>query len=92
MLIDWRAKKAAEVLKNRPKLTEKELAKLVKKLDPGHFSSPQLTLAEIYRRRRDFGAVAAEIEEFLRYHPDSPRAEQLQKRLQVTRDMLLLEQ
>ena len=69
-----------------------EQLKLVKKLDPGHFSSPQLTLAEIYRRRRNFGAVAAEIEEFLRYHPDSPRAEQLQKRLQVTRDMLLLEQ
>ena len=33
VLIDWRAKKAAEVLKNRPKLTEKELAKLVKELE-----------------------------------------------------------
>ena len=31
VLIDWREKKAAEVLKNRPKLTEKELAKLVVK-------------------------------------------------------------
>ena len=33
VLIDWREKKSAEVLKNRPKLTEKELAKLVKELE-----------------------------------------------------------
>ena len=33
VLIDWREKKAAEVLKSRPKLTEKELAKLVKELE-----------------------------------------------------------
>ncbi len=66
--------------------------KLAKKLDPGHFSSPQLTLAEIYHRQQDFAAVAAEIEEFLRYHPDSPAAEQLQKRLQAARDMLLQKQ
>ena len=33
VLIDWREKKAVDVLKNRPKLTEKELAKLVKELE-----------------------------------------------------------
>jgi type I restriction enzyme M protein len=33
VLIDWRATKSAEVLKNRPKLTEKQLAKLVKELE-----------------------------------------------------------
>ena len=33
VLIDWRAKKSAEVLKNRPQLTEKELARLVKDLE-----------------------------------------------------------
>jgi hypothetical protein len=33
VLIDWRVKKSAGVLKNRPKLTEKELAKLVKELE-----------------------------------------------------------
>jgi type I restriction enzyme M protein len=33
VLIDWREKKAVEVLKNRPKLTEKDLAKLVKELE-----------------------------------------------------------
>lgn len=33
VLVDWREKKSAEVLKNRPKLTEKELARLVKDLE-----------------------------------------------------------
>ncbi len=33
VLIDWRAQKAAEVLKHRPQLTEKELARLVKDLE-----------------------------------------------------------
>lgn len=33
VLIDWRIKKAAEVLKSRPKLAEKDLAKLVKELE-----------------------------------------------------------
>lgn len=33
VLIDWRTKKAAEVLKARPKLAEKGLAKLVKELE-----------------------------------------------------------
>lgn len=33
VLIDWREKKAAEVLKKRPKLSEKELARLVKDLE-----------------------------------------------------------
>lgn len=33
VLMDWRAKKAAEVRKNRPQLTEKELARLVKDLE-----------------------------------------------------------
>jgi type I restriction enzyme M protein len=33
VLIDWREKRAAEVLAKRPKLTEKELAKLVKELE-----------------------------------------------------------
>ena len=33
VLIDWRTKKSAEVLKARPKLAEKQLAKLVKELE-----------------------------------------------------------
>ncbi|MDP3719497.1 MAG: N-6 DNA methylase [Acidobacteriota bacterium] len=40
VLIDWREKKAVEVLKNRPKLTAKELAKLVKELELNPKQSP----------------------------------------------------
>jgi type I restriction enzyme M protein len=40
VLIDWREKKAAEVLKNRPQLTEKELARLVKELELNPRQSP----------------------------------------------------
>jgi len=50
-----------------------------RELDPGHFSNPQLVLAEIYRLRGEFGAVAKELEEFLALHPDYPLGEQLKK-------------
>ena len=40
VLIDWREKKRAEVLAKRPKLTEKELAKLVKELELNPKQSP----------------------------------------------------
>ena len=66
---------------------EKEL-KLAKQLAPEHFSSPQLTLAEIYHRRDDFAAVASEIKEYLRYHPDSPAAPRLTLQLQAARDRI----
>ncbi len=49
----------------------KEL-KLAKALDPGHFSCPQLVLAEIYDQRKDYEGVVRELEEFLDEHPDSP--------------------
>ena len=42
-----------------------------KQLEPGHFSSPQLLLADIYWRRHDLEAGVRELEEFLRLHPDS---------------------
>ena len=42
VLIDWREKKRAEVLAKRPKLTEKELAKLVKELELNPKQSPVL--------------------------------------------------
>jgi tetratricopeptide (TPR) repeat protein len=44
--------------------------KTAKELDPGHFSHPQLLLAEIYRRRQDPQAAAAEMEDFRKHHPD----------------------
>jgi tetratricopeptide (TPR) repeat protein len=44
------------------------------RLDPAHFSHPQLTLAEIYLRRGDLAAAAEQMEDFLRRHPDSAQA------------------
>ena len=51
VLIDWRKQKAAEVLKNRPKLTEKEVAKLVKGMETGtapFSNTTDWTLRSIY--------------------------------------------
>ena len=59
--------------------------KQAKALDPRHFSFPQLVLAEIYRQRRDYAAWAAELEEFLRYHPDSSVAPAAREALQQAR-------
>ena len=58
---------------NRLDLGSKYLT-LAKKLDPAHFSHPQLVLAEIALRRQDRAAAVSELEEFLHYHPDSPEA------------------
>jgi type I restriction enzyme M protein len=53
VLIDWREKKAAEVLARRPKLSEKELAKLVKELELNPRQCPfsnktDFTLRKVY--------------------------------------------
>jgi tetratricopeptide (TPR) repeat protein len=52
-----------------------------KRLDPAHFSHPQLMLAEIDLRRRDRMAAAVELEEFLRVHPDAPDAGRIREKL-----------
>ena len=51
------------------------------RLDPGHFSHPQLLLAEIYYRRQERSAAADELAEFLRYHPDWPEAARINERI-----------
>src|SRR5881397_539146 len=53
VLIDWREKKRVEVLAKRPKLTEKQLAKLVKELELNPKQSPfsnktEWTLRKVY--------------------------------------------
>lgn len=48
-----------------------------RRLDPGHFSNPQLLAAEIYLRRRQWSEAAETLEEFLFRHPDWPQAEQV---------------
>lgn len=55
-------------------LGEQDLGKkhllAAKKLDPAHFSHPQMLLAEIYLREGNRAAAARELEEFLELHPD----------------------
>lgn len=45
-----------------------------KGLDPGHFSLPQVTLAEIYSRQGKVDAAIRELEDYVARHPDSERA------------------
>ena len=63
---------------------EGELRK-AKSLDPAHFSLPQLVLAEIYRRKKDPERAVLELEEFLKLHPDSGRAEELRNKIRELR-------
>lgn len=54
------------------------------RLDPAHFSHPQLLLAEIHMRRGETAAAIAELEDFLKRHPDdaeAPRAKEAIVRL-----------
>jgi Tfp pilus assembly protein PilF len=48
-----------------------------RKLDPAHFSHPQLILAEIHLRRNDRAAAIEELKDFLARHPDSGQAAQV---------------
>jgi tetratricopeptide (TPR) repeat protein len=54
-------------------LAEKYL-KIAVRLDPAHFSHPQLVLAEIYLRRGDRPSALAALRNFLDQHPDSPQS------------------
>ena len=61
-------------------LAQKYLSE-AKRLDPAHFSHPQLVLAQIALRRQDRAAAAREWEEFLQYHPDSPEGGKVRENL-----------
>jgi Tfp pilus assembly protein PilF len=52
---------------------------IAQRLDPAHFSHPQLTLAEIHLRRNERGAAADELEDFVRRHPDWPAAPKIRE-------------
>jgi tetratricopeptide (TPR) repeat protein len=52
-----------------------------RRIDPAHFSHPQIYLAEIFLRRGDKRAAADVLEDFLRHHPDYPQAENMRKRI-----------
>ncbi len=69
---------------NNFSLAIKHLAQ-AKRIDPVHFSFPQLTLAEIYSRMGKESAAIAELEEFLRYHPDAANAGRVRELLKLLR-------
>lgn len=56
-----------------------------KRIDAAHFSFPQLTLAEVYFQMDNTPAAAAELEEFLRYHPDAGNAGRVRQLLERIR-------
>lgn len=57
-----------------------------RRIDPGHFSRPQLMLAEICLRRGDKRGAARELEEYLRYHPDVPNRARIEESIQKLKD------
>ena len=69
---------------NNLPLAEKYLL-IAQRLDPAHFSHPQLTLADLYLRRNQRSQAAAELEDFLVQHPDWPQAQGLRERIRLLR-------
>jgi Tfp pilus assembly protein PilF len=59
-----------------------------KAIDPSHFSYPQVILIEIYMRRNQLPAAIAEMEEFLKLHPDSDWVPGIRKALETARARL----
>jgi tetratricopeptide (TPR) repeat protein len=68
----------------RLELAEKCLLE-ARRLDAGHFSHPQLLLAEIYFRRHQNQKAAAMLDDFLNHHPDYPNAEKIRTRISELR-------
>jgi tetratricopeptide (TPR) repeat protein len=57
-------------------------------LDPGHFSYPQLPLAEIYIWKQDFAAADRELDQFLKLHPDAEQLPAIKDRIVKIRSVL----
>jgi Flp pilus assembly protein TadD len=55
------------------------------RLDPKHFSNPQLVLAELHFRRNDKRKAADQLEDFLKHHPDWAEKERLRETIKVWR-------
>jgi tetratricopeptide (TPR) repeat protein len=67
-------------LLNQLDAAEKHLLLSIR-LDPDHFSRPQLTLAEVYIRKNEPGRAADLIEAFLRSHANVPSAAKMEQSL-----------
>lgn len=52
-----------------------------RQIDPGHFSRPQLYLAEIYLRRGDKVNASGMLQDYLTHHPDDPAAPKMRAKI-----------
>ena len=57
-------------------------------IDLGHFSHPQLLLAEICLRTGDKPGAIRELEEFLKYHPDAKGRARVEARIKLLKEAL----
>jgi Flp pilus assembly protein TadD len=73
----------AYLLLNQLDLAEKPLLRACQ-LDPGHFSHPQLHLAEVYVRR-EFRRAADQLDDFLHHYPDWPDAARMRQTIEQWR-------
>jgi len=67
--------------------SEKELLEAVR-LDPSHFSYPQLILGEIYRNRGDDASLIRVLEQFIQLHPDLSFIPQLREVIETKKQAL----
>ena len=63
---------------------EAELLEAIR-LDPGHFTNPQLILADVYERTNRRSDAAGVLEQFLQIHPDYGNAAKIRERIAVLR-------
>ncbi len=63
-----------------------EYLRTAKRIDPAHFSHPQLVLAQIYARRGDPKSAAGELRDFLARHPDASNADSVRAWLEKLRE------
>ena len=54
---------------------------IARRIDPAHFSHPQLVLAEIHLRRGENRAAADVLEDFLQHHPDFSTADKIRENI-----------
>jgi len=65
-------------------LAQKHLER-ARRLDPAHFSLPQLLLAEIHLRRGERREAVEVLEEFLKLHPDYPQTAKMRRTIEELR-------
>lgn len=71
----------------RYSLAERSLKEAIR-LDAGHFSHPQMVLAELFILQRRWDEAEAQLEEFLKLHPDDAKARQVRESLKLLRQRI----